>query len=82
MKIVQKWFKFVYMVWISFQRAKICWAICGLIFLKFLKSSDATAEAEAEAEALTWDLFGWKWKGKQLNQTASTSSFYIDYTVL
>ena len=80
MKIVQKWFKFVYMVWISFQRAKICWAICGLIFFKFLKSSDATAEAEAEAEALTWDLFGWKWK--QLNQTAFASRYYIYHTVL
>ena len=42
--------------------------------------SDGTAEAEAEG--LTRDLFGWKQKWKQLNQTASASSYYIDYTVL
>ena len=39
--------------------------------------SDAT-----EAEALTLDLFDWKRKQKQLNQTASVFKYYIDHTVL
>ena len=34
----------------------------------------------AEAEVLTRDLFGWK--RKQLKQTASASSYSIDYTFL
>ena len=41
-----------------------------------------TSDGTAEAEALTWDLFGWKRKRKQLNQTASASRYYIDHTVL
>ena len=43
-----------------------------------LSNSDGTAEEEAEA--LTRDLFGCK--RKQLNETASTSRYYVDYTVL
>ena len=46
--------------------------------VRVLEYSDGTAEAEA----LTQDLFGWKRKCKQLNETASASSYYIDYTVL
>ena len=40
------------------------------------------SDGTAEAEALTRDLFGWKRERKQLNQTASASSYYIDYTAL
>ena len=41
-----------------------------------------TSDGTVEAEALTWDLFGWNWKRKQLKQTASASSYSNDYTVL
>ena len=60
------------------------WLRTGRLHDKFqshcinIDSSDATAEAEA----LTRDLFGCKRKRKQLNQTASASRYYIDYTVL
>ena len=52
--------------------------------MKFHKLSSSDGTAEAEAEALTRALFGWKRqrKRKQLKQTASASSYSIDYTVL
>ena len=42
------------------------------------------SDGTVEVEALTQDLFGWKRKRKrkQLKQTASASSYSIDYTVL
>ena len=51
-----------------------------LLLLLNIWQSYTPRDGTAEAEALTWDLFGWK--RKQLNQTASASSYYIEYTVL
>ena len=54
----------------------------GIFWKVFIIVRVIGSDATAEAEALTRDLFGWKRKWKQLNQTASASRYYIDYTVL
>ena len=54
----------------------------GIFWKVFIIVRVIGSDATAEAEALTRDLFGWKRKKKQLNQTASASRYYIDYTVL
>ena len=60
------------------KKARVCLILHPPLLIS-LVASDATTEAEA----LTRDLFGWKrkQKRKQLNQTASASSYYIAYTV-
>ena len=50
--------------------------------LNFMLEILIICTSDVTAEAPTQDLFGWKQKRKQLKQTASTSRYYTDHSVL